>query len=209
MTDRYHPYSQYQLTGFPSLLIGAYVLIAFGCDCTLMNEVPLEIEQDQRKQYIADKVVKLVEQGDGYDYIYHTKTVSKKTKVKSFYYWCNCHEELASKGQKHSDISKQRNTKTYLTRYKFLKASEPYQEIISKKLDGFENIIVDQHDLYNLNLDEYNSNLDEHDSNLNEHNPNLDDYDSNASEKSTNNKAIELKIILEKKAISEKNKLSL
>ncbi|CAG8843607.1 15404_t:CDS:1, partial [Racocetra persica] len=70
----------------------------------------LEIEQDQYEHYLANRVVKLVEQGDGYDYVYHTKTVSQKTKIKTFYYWCNCREDLASKHKKHSDVSKQRNT---------------------------------------------------------------------------------------------------
>ncbi|CAG8840824.1 30196_t:CDS:1, partial [Racocetra persica] len=74
---------------------------------TLINEILLEIEQDQREHYIANKIGKLVEQGDGYDYVYYTKSVLKKTNVKSFYYWCNCRKELASKSQKHSDISKQ------------------------------------------------------------------------------------------------------
>ncbi|CAG8811588.1 9595_t:CDS:1, partial [Racocetra persica] len=30
----------------------------------LIDEIPLEIEQDQHEQYLANKIVKLVEQGD-------------------------------------------------------------------------------------------------------------------------------------------------
>ncbi|CAG8787770.1 23844_t:CDS:2 [Gigaspora margarita] len=94
---------------------------------TLIEEIPLEIEQGQYEQYLVNRIVKLVEHGD----------------------------ELASKNKKHSDISKQRNTGTYLNQYKceglfsisidiVNKYAKLYQDIISKKLDGFENLTVDQ-----------------------------------------------------------------
>ncbi|CAG8812849.1 7556_t:CDS:2, partial [Racocetra persica] len=53
---------------------------------TLTNDIPLDIEQNKHEHYLAKKIVNYVEKEDGYDYIYHTKTTSQKTNIKTFYY---------------------------------------------------------------------------------------------------------------------------
>ncbi|CAG8848874.1 2246_t:CDS:2, partial [Gigaspora margarita] len=159
---------------------------------TLIENIPSNVLDDQHEQFLANEIVKYIEQGDGYNYVYHTKSVSQKTKKKSFNYWCNCHEELTSKRPKHTDISKQRNTGPFLTRYRcegllsvdinlnnnnnlanvklhykqlhqrprhvgvseeikqFIRenleqrASELHRIIISKKLNGYEILTLDQ-----------------------------------------------------------------
>ncbi|CAG8759367.1 299_t:CDS:2, partial [Gigaspora rosea] len=120
----------------------------------LINEIPADIEENKYEHYLASKI------------------------------------ELVSKRQKHSDISKQQNTGSYIIRYAcegllsiainltsncaniklshkqlhqrpkytmvseqvkqyvrknlVLRASELHHEIISKKLDGFETLTIDQ-----------------------------------------------------------------
>ncbi|CAG8479548.1 13547_t:CDS:2, partial [Racocetra persica] len=101
---------------------------------TLINEIPLEIEQDQREHYIANKISKLVEQGDGYDYVYHTKT-DNCTIIKL------SHKQLHQQ-PKFTGVTEQ--VKQYIREHLILKASEIHRGIISKRLEGFENLTVDQ-----------------------------------------------------------------
>ncbi|CAG8754064.1 554_t:CDS:1, partial [Gigaspora rosea] len=43
----------------------------------LISEIPLDVEKDKYEHYIANKIANYVEQRDGYDYVYHTKTSSQ------------------------------------------------------------------------------------------------------------------------------------
>ena len=56
-------------------------------------------------------------EGDGYQYIYHSKTTQKKQGTISFFYWCNMRVELDKCSKKHENISKQRDTDPRISRH--------------------------------------------------------------------------------------------
>src|ERR1044072_186923 len=67
-------------------------------------------------QKIADNIIALVSEGDGYQYIYHSKVIQKKSIA--FFYWCNMRVELNKHSKKHDNISKQRDTDPRISRHK-------------------------------------------------------------------------------------------
>ena len=67
---------------------------------SLIEELPIILNEKERSKEIANKIITLASEGDGYWYIYHSqqKTV--------FYYWCNMCKELDKYSSKHKDLAK-------------------------------------------------------------------------------------------------------
>ena len=77
----------------------------------LIEELPITLNEEERSKEIANKIVTLASEGDGYRYIYHSqqKTV--------FYYWCNMRKELDKHSPKHKNPAKQRDTDSRIQRH--------------------------------------------------------------------------------------------
>ncbi|CAG8790443.1 4425_t:CDS:2, partial [Racocetra persica] len=80
-------------------------------------EIDENLEGDLSESSIANKLIENIQAGDGYCYIYHTKTIHKKIKSVTVIYRCNCHADCIKKPQKHLDKEKQRDTTSRLNRY--------------------------------------------------------------------------------------------
>ena len=59
-------------------------------------------------QKLADNIITLASKGNGYQYIYHSKVIQKKSIA--FFYWCNMRIELDKHSKKHDDVFKQYDT---------------------------------------------------------------------------------------------------
>ncbi|CAG8758776.1 11366_t:CDS:2, partial [Gigaspora margarita] len=64
---------------------------------------------------IANHLIKNIQAGDGYCYIYHTKNTHKKSVTAI--YKCNCRIDSVKKPRKHLEKEKQRDTAPRLNRY--------------------------------------------------------------------------------------------
>ncbi len=66
----------------------------------LIEELPITLNEEERSKEIANKIITLASEGDGYRYIYHSqqKTV--------FYYWCNMRKKLDKHSPKHKNPAK-------------------------------------------------------------------------------------------------------
>lgn len=84
---------------------------------SLVEEFSATLDKEEVYQKLAGKIVTAVSEGDGYQYIYHTKEIVQKKGTISFFYWCNMRKELDKRSKKHEDISKQRDTDPRISRY--------------------------------------------------------------------------------------------
>ncbi|RGB26960.1 hypothetical protein C1646_674366 [Rhizophagus diaphanus] len=113
-------------------IIYEYLLETSGMEEFLEDELPTTLTEEERSKEIASRIVFLASEGDGYQYVYHTKQFQQKTLL--FYYWCNIRIELKKHSVKHKDLAKQRNTDPRIQKY----ACDGY---ISIKIDYQNNLI--------------------------------------------------------------------
>jgi hypothetical protein len=86
--------------------------IQFTFEQTLLldEDLSISVSEEVMCKKIAEKIVNLASEGDGYQYVYHSKAIQKQQKIISFLYWCNMRVELDKHSKKHEDLSKQRDT---------------------------------------------------------------------------------------------------
>jgi len=72
----------------------------------------------KKTKEIAKKIVNLASEGDGYQYVYHSKAIQKRQKTITFFYWCNMRVKLDKHSKKHKDLSKQHDTNPRIHCYK-------------------------------------------------------------------------------------------
>ena len=63
------------------------------------------IEEKDCKE-IAEKIVNLASEGDGYQYVYYSKAIQKRQKTITFFYWYNIRVKLDKYSKKYEDLSK-------------------------------------------------------------------------------------------------------
>src|ERR1043166_1074986 len=82
----------------------------------LIEELPTTLtDEEEKSKRIASKISDLASEGDGYQYVYHSKHIQKNTVL--FHYWCNMRVELNRNSVKHKDLAKQRDTDSRIQRH--------------------------------------------------------------------------------------------
>jgi hypothetical protein len=81
----------------------------------LIEELPTTLTEEEKSKRIAVRIINLASEGDGYQYVYHSKHIQKNTIL--FHYWCNMRVELNKHSVKHEDPAKQRDTDSRIQRH--------------------------------------------------------------------------------------------